>query len=756
MNCPICNKLLADGSTFCDGCGANVSEAAASTVLCAKCGLPTAAGEAFCQNCGAPVASGKKSGFADKLKQIPKKFIAIGAAVVAVILVAAIVLPLVLGASASKNKSVAYVKDGEMFFLSKANGKPVQVTTKLFDDFEHEQIASATSSLSNYVVTTADGSRMFFVDKVDPEDDGPTLFYKNPKKEKQEPVKIDSNIEEFYVNEKGNHIVYLKENKIYEYDLKEKTKIADDVSDFVVSLDTKTVVYETYEDGIYLKKSGKDKVELTDEEGASLGFVTEDFKVIYFTEEDTLYRYNDGEKKAVKIDSAIVDHSYDANGDIYYVNEDNELMYRAAKSDKDVKIDTDVKNLTGVYEGGKFYYTKSEETEEGIAKYITDDMKASDAEMVEPEYPDSDDFYPEWPNYSDFDWPSYSDFDDYDDYRAEYERVEALYDAAKDEYYEKWDEADALYDAAIDEYYVLRDAWYEKENRDELRADIEDYEFALSVSTYFYYDGKKGVELCKNVGDRVDYAYDAVVVAYKVYGEADVKVKLSEIDYLSEVESMVKEKLNESASVKIFVEGNVLSFDVEEYRDFRISDDGKTLYYITEWDEDDSCGDLYSAEISAKKLGKATKASGDVHDYFVLNGDIHYFCDVDTEDEEGVYYVNGKKVLEDVFVGGHGYNEDLNIVTLRTDYDRDKGEYTLYIAEDGKAKKVGEEINKYTILANGDVYFLKDVSDKNYKGDLYVYTGGKEAKKVDEDVYGIVRFYTTTEIIELRQEEYWG
>ena len=127
---------------------------------------------------------------------------------------------------------------------------------------------------------------------------------------------------------------------------------------------------------------------------------------------------------------------------------------------------------------------------------------------------------------------------------------------------------------------------------------------------------------------------------------------------------------------------------------------------------------------------------------------------MDTEDYVGEYHVNGKKVAEDVYCEYDlQYNEKLGTTYFYTDYDEEEYVKTVNVWDNGKVKQVGEEIRRFTVAGNGDIYFLKDVSDKNYKGDLYVYTGGKEAKKVDEDVYGIVRFYTTAELIELRSED---
>lgn len=228
ITCPKCNKELSDGTKFCDSCGAPIFEA----IFCPNCGKQTSTEFAFCQSCGAsitetPVEEQPATAPTEK-KKLPKKAIMFGGIGVAVVAVLILVISLFSGGGGKgKNNYALYLKDSEIFFTDlKKGSKAWQVTSRLVDtdDVDDGDLAgyyAVVLGLSTYM--SEDGKYIFFPDKVDNDDEGFNLYYKEVAKPDAEAIKIDSDIQYYTVNTFGTIVTYLKgeERNLYQYKMVE-------------------------------------------------------------------------------------------------------------------------------------------------------------------------------------------------------------------------------------------------------------------------------------------------------------------------------------------------------------------------------------------------------------------------------------------------------------------------------------------------------------------------------------------------------
>lgn len=302
--CPNCNKQFEDGVKFCDVCGTALAEAA-----------PVAPEVA-------PAAPAFKLPF-----ELNKKFIAIGAAALAAILVIAIVVSALF---TPVHSYVLYAKEDEMWYYD-GSGKPWRVAEDTEDKYFED----------DYVVTTANGKRMYFIQDGD-------LYYRDVES-KKEAVKIHSKVDNFIINEDGTELVYVRNEKLYRSNgKKEGEEIADDVSYMTAfTKDLKKILYVTCEEK-EIEENGEVRTE-------------EVYDVFLCTG-----------KKTMEVAKSV--SSWASNEDlsvIYYVK-NGDLFSKKGKRDA-VEIDKDVSQISRVYDG--FIYYNKVEVEETKNEYGYVDRK---------------------------------------------------------------------------------------------------------------------------------------------------------------------------------------------------------------------------------------------------------------------------------------------------------------------------------------------------------------------------------------------
>lgn len=694
MFCQKCGKQAAEGTRFCEACGAPLEAAPAVEAPVVEAPVAEApVAEMPAEEAPKADFAAKAKGLADvalaKCKEglafvmkLPKKILAIGAAAVALVLVVAIVLGIVLSGGGAKVPSYAlYVKGGDLYYNPDSSVKPWRVTK---------------DPASTNVQMSADGKRIFFM-----EQDGSDteLHYAAVGKEKDS-VKIEDGISQWQINEKGTKVLFTKGGDLYSHNLKEKEKIASDVDGFVVSEDFGTILYSVEEDGeseVYVKKGKKDAEKILDGEDIELCAYDRSMSTIWFVEDDDLYEQKIGKKKE--------------------------------------KLIGDVGSVIRIYDSGDVLYTKDGEDKKiPLANYVNDDLKDADAKAVEPVKPTQPTYpeYPEYPSYP-YSWEYESDAAyqaALDAYNTKREQLTNEYNAAKEKYQKDYEQ----YQKDLSAYYDAKDEYDDIADRNELREELKTQNFEYTTKKLCYFDGKKETVLTEDYTSFEDYAADKAVIVYGARKVDDSKkIKMSEVDYIYDVESFARE--NVSAALYVGVEGKTSELKNEEAFSVRLTDDGKTVYFLDKKDEEKGEAELYKAAIG-KEVKKVEKIDSDVTaDSLSLEEDKPVYTKAKKDEHYDLYW-DGKKIDSDVY--RHGYYEARGGFVYRTDYK--DGEFTLKTSNGKKAVKVADDVQNYSVLPNGNITYLKDYNMAKGKGDMYLYKGSKSVL-VDDGVSTLVTVF---------------
>lgn len=736
IKCPNCGKELPDGARFCDECGSIInmpaqqsapqaipqpapqaapqvempqesapqaapempqapyipyngmqpqpaSQAAPqSTPFCQNCGAPST-GTPFCQNCGAPMmpanngAKGGKKKTAKKVKAASgkkggKKGLIIGLIAAVLVIAIAIVAILLFGKKGGKKNgdlpsSVFYIMDSEIYYTDFGKDGGYQITDRLIansDFLDKDDLYDARTELGNYFQLTPNGKMFIYGDRIDTSDDGFSIYIRKVGKKDSGAVKMDSNVRDFYISSNSNLVTYEKYNagsvSIYQYDIKkgEKTKLASDVDEWIVSDDGKTIIFSNYEGALYALHVGGEKEKL-DSDVYNFGYFTDDLKTVWYLKDSSLYTRELGKDKQ--------------------------------------KIDSDVAYVTCVQEDGSFYYVKKVEEEYSVAQVTLDDMASQDTNMAEPVAPD---------------YPSSSDY-------------------TSDDAYQKAVEA---YNEAYEAYYEKLILYWNKGSREAMRENPSQETITFSSNTLFYYNGSEKTKVMDNMGSLMDYCLDAsyiVVSAYpSVQDAAATYSQLSDFS-ASTVQWAVEDNQYEQKTLYYVNGADAQKLAIEDVRTVVLSEDGKTMYYISEVNDE-----TYAGTLAKLKYGETsgTTVDEDVYCYSIraLDGSIYYFKDVNREKYTGDMYCDGKDVDFDVYVYGLNYVSDIDTMFYYADYSSNRSEGTLKMLKNGKITVVSEDVVQYIPMADGSVVYLYDYSFNSYTGEAYMFKNGKKTKLADD------------------------
>lgn len=425
MYCPNCSKELPDGSKFCGGCGAPIAAsqtpmAPVETETFAQPEAPvyetpvyeapeapayeaeTYEAPAYeTETYEAPVAApikpaekksvdvmgilnNVKNTVVDIAKKIPAKYLKIGAAALAVVLVILLVSSL-FGGEKAPNYGM-YMKEDKAFFTS-LNGKAgTQLTKKDLSGFR----------------MTEDGKMLFFKDGK-----GDLYYFKTSSK--KEPVKLDSNVSSYWFSENGKLVTYTKNGDLYQHNLKEEEKIAKDVSSVAVSDDGKIIYYHNDDDAICWKNGKEEEID----SDVYIIHYSEDFKTILYTDGEDIYSKKVGKKaKVVAAEIGGISAFPNKDGAFYYWTfpegdmedyfDDDDLSgdmnflstlyyFNGSKSKKiatNVYVDTDLTTANASGQNVAIYYYQFGKVAEGDLDYddlqdlMEDDMGYEEA-MIE-------------------------------------------------------------------------------------------------------------------------------------------------------------------------------------------------------------------------------------------------------------------------------------------------------------------------------------------------------------------------------------
>ena len=338
---------------------------------------------------------------------------------------------------------------------------------------------------------------------------------------------------------------------------------------------------------------------------------------------------------------------------------------------------------------------------------------STDDSITEPEAPK----YPEAPKR-----PSRSDYSSTEEYQA---AVTAYNDANK------------VYKEEVErlqtEYNEARQAYRDKQSRDQVRETLKETSLSQTSYVLHYFNGTDDTVVTDSYTSLKALARDASVIAYQAYDPSRVnKVKLSEINRISEVRNTVASELASSAALYIAAKGNapVAVEPKTEIKSLSLSPDGSAIYFIDDIPEDKNYGDLYLISVSDGTVGKPEKYDSDVYSgYFINNGEYVYYKDY--SNGKGDLYINKNKI--DYDVSGYIYGTDDNKVYYHTDWNSSKEIGTLKVYNGKESVKIADDVYDYVITSDGRILYLHDYSRTYYRGELVEWSNGK-TQKLDDDV----------------------
>ena len=318
--CPSCGATFPAETKFCTCCGTRLPDAQqpepVKMMFCFNCGAKIPADAAVCPSCGTPQKL--------KNKRMRRQHPGLKRAVAAVLAVAALAgcalgVRTLIGKGGKTADYIVYAKDGELMYSSTKKLEPIQLTKRLCTDgrdnidFEY---------FGDIVRVSSDGKKILYPDRC-AEGSGVTLYCRDLSRNNTEPVKIDTEITEFYVAKDFSSVHYLKgdDGLLYRYDFKEKEKIASGVQDIYASEDGKTVVFRNDSGNAYYKRTGKDKEKIGRADW--LNQVSADASSVIYTGEDgAFYRWQkDAGRSKLPIEGYIEYLNTDGKGFISNSNE---------------------------------------------------------------------------------------------------------------------------------------------------------------------------------------------------------------------------------------------------------------------------------------------------------------------------------------------------------------------------------------------------------------------------------------------------
>lgn len=487
----------------------------------------------------------------------------------------------------------------------------------------------------------------------------------------------------------------------------EPVKIDSSVTSYTI-LDNNKILY---------KKAGNDTLYINDKKGnkekiasdVEYFYLDSDQKNIVWSESNgdgtiNVCQQDVALKKEKKTLAKDVDSFHTSSDLKYVVVQEQDTLYMVENFGEKQKIASGVEDVSyDDLDNGGIYYTKSSEETLSAEDVIEDDCADSDAAIEEP---DREDYKVEKIEKN--------------DWTGKYEKVESVDEDA--------------YDAAYEKYY-------DKENRDEIRDALEDYEISTPVEKLYYVKDGKETQVDATVAQMYYYTGDWKGIVYSRYNMDDVpKLKISEIDSASSIESDYYQMLSESAQTCVYTEKNkTVVLDENLATVWGVDADSKTGYGVKMQDsgseDEDATYSLYSFSVDNNSDGKCKLISEDVAYYqeLIKDGDVYYLKDTDS-DGNGDLYCNDKNIDSDVKSGTLYTVPDSDNVLYAVDYNSSNNSATLKMYDGKKDKIIADDVYSYLPIDEKHIALLIDYSMKSYRGDLQYYLGKEELKSIDEDV----------------------
>lgn len=213
--------------------------------------------------------------------------------------------------SQSTLQNLFYIKDGAIYHTP-------------LDDFDPKEIAPDTFNYNVnrnilYFQVSDNGRHLFYSDHIDmtKENVCADVYHCDLTNPDGERFLIDSEVNNYVINQDGSKIYYVKDKTLYVSDLSESHTIASNVYQFFINRAGDRVVYVTLSGDLLLYTGAKEPRKI--DQNAIIHYASDDLKTIYYFNGNVFYILKDGKELEV-IDSDIyaVLHLYE-DGSLYYL-----------------------------------------------------------------------------------------------------------------------------------------------------------------------------------------------------------------------------------------------------------------------------------------------------------------------------------------------------------------------------------------------------------------------------------------------------
>lgn len=418
------------------------------------------------------------------------------------------------------------------------------------------------------------------------------------------------------------------------------------------------VVYNNSDGDLYLldsnAKNDEDAVKLAVGESISnVVYANNTERYVLFMKNEDLYLYDAKQNgETIKIIDNVITFTFtDDDKYIVALSDDNSLRVYNYKEDE--KIEKDVSDILGITKD-KILYEKEDKV------YVRSiNPKKDDRAKVTEEYD---------------------------------KQIKISLDSKKVVYINK-DRDLVIYDIKKDEDKVIAknvSSYYSDDNCEKIM-----YVESDDTKKIFYYDGKKEVEVAKDI-----YSVSAYDVLNKQVIYSTIKDGLYTLHYqkVGSDDVIIEDELTSIRTVKIY--------------------DGKDIYYIN------GDSEVKYVKIKGAKIGDVKTIASDVSGYlYSYNNGFAFVADVDSNSRGTLYMASrgkAKEIDKDVNYSLITINKKGNKIYYLKDY---KTTGDLYVTSGGEGKKIADDVYTFEYIKDDLIYYIKDYSTSKSRGDLYKYNG---------------------------------